>query len=108
MVLLEYGLLGWGDWRSGSGGCLIGGIDIMDHMILKAIGSYTRCGLKVINIIKNIDWVQYRSNDKVHRPNGPAVVYNYGLSTWWSNGKVHRYYGPALMLEWHCHGNRIK
>jgi hypothetical protein len=39
---------------------------------------------------------EWRLNDKLHREDGPAVVYPNGAKEWWLNGKRHREDGPAI------------
>jgi len=36
-------------------------------------------------------------NGKIHREDGPAVEYNSGTKEWWINGKIHREDGPAVI-----------
>jgi len=38
----------------------------------------------------------WRTNGRVHREDGPAVVYKSGSWRWYINGKLHRLDGPAL------------
>ena len=38
---------------------------------------------------------EWRLNDKLHREDGPAVVYPNGAKEWRLNGKLHREDGPA-------------
>ena len=33
---------------------------------------------------------------KIHRTDGPAVIYDDGDMEWWVNGKIHRVEGPAI------------
>ena len=41
----------------------------------------------------------YRNNaGKLHREDGPAVVFIDGYMEWWQNGQLHRIDGPAV--EW--------
>lgn len=48
-------------------------------------------GLVVNNEIKY--WYQ---NNRLHREDGPAVIYPNGVSEWYSKGKLHRLDGPAI------------
>lgn len=38
----------------------------------------------------------YWSNGKIHRQDGPAVIYEDGTQEWWLEGRRHRYDGPAI------------
>ena len=38
----------------------------------------------------------YWSNGKIHRTDGPAVIYEDGTEEWWKNGVRHRLNGPAI------------
>ena len=47
-------------------------------------------------------------NGDVHRPNGPAVIWEDGTWNWSLYGKFHRYYGPAFRYgSWYIHGGYI-
>ena len=35
-------------------------------------------------------------NGKLHREDGPAIIFNNGTQEWWLNGKLHREDGPAV------------
>ena len=53
----------------------------------------------------------YNSNGKLHRVEGPAIVYPSGAQEWYQNGKLHRIGGPAIIwangfLEWWQNGQR--
>ena len=55
-------------------------------------------------------WYQ---NDKLHRDNGPAVIYNDGEKRWYINGKLHRENGPAIIYpdgskKWYIKDKFIK
>ena len=39
---------------------------------------------------------QWWVNGKLHREDGPAVVYVHGAKAWYINGLRHRLYGPAV------------
>ena len=41
---------------------------------------------------------EWRLNGKLHRTDGPGVVWSNGTKEWWLNGKRHRTDGPAI--EW--------
>jgi hypothetical protein len=52
----------------------------------------------------------WRLNGKLHRTDGPAVIYVDGRQDWYHNGKRHRVGGPAIILadgstEWWQNGN---
>ena len=40
--------------------------------------------------------VMYQLDGKLHREDGPAVIYLNGSKHWWLNGKQHRIGGPAV------------
>jgi hypothetical protein len=50
---------------------------------------------------KNICW--YNDKEKLHRLDGPAIVWSNGDKGWYVNGKRHREDGPAI--EW-ANGNK--
>ena len=35
-------------------------------------------------------------NGKLHRTDGPAVLWSDGFQSWWQNGMIHRIDGPAV------------
>ena len=50
-------------------------------------------------------------NGKLHKEDGPAVIYAKGMQKWFINGELHRDGGPAVIKsngteEWYQHGNR--
>ena len=42
------------------------------------------------------DKIEYRLNGKLHRENGPAIIWANGDKEWYINGKLHRKDGPAI------------
>jgi hypothetical protein len=51
----------------------------------------------------------YDSNGKLHRDDGPAVVYTNGHQSWYQHGQLHREDGPAIEnasgdKSWYQHG----
>jgi hypothetical protein len=49
-------------------------------------------------------------NDKLHRENGPAVVYKHGGKAWYIHGKLHRENGPAIEFVnnvWFLNGKEL-
>ena len=60
------------------------------------------------------DGVQrWYKDDKLHREDGPAVVWADGTQEWWREGKQHREDGPAVVWadgtqEWWREGERIE
>lgn len=53
-------------------------------------------------------WVR---DGKLHRLNGPALIWHNGSQSWYYNGKRHRTDGPAYeghagYLAWYLHGKR--
>lgn len=38
---------------------------------------------------------EFRVNGKLHREDGPAVIWNDGTENWYQNGRLHREDGPA-------------
>lgn len=56
------------------------------------------------------DCVRYQLNDKLHRPNGPAVEWpKFGHWDWYFNDEWHRYYGPQEDSgEWWVHDTHVK
>ena len=41
--------------------------------------------------------IEYRLNSKLHREDGPAVIWPDGFVEWYLNGKRHREDGPSIM-----------
>jgi hypothetical protein len=56
----------------------------------------------------NIDRTEYLKNWKLHRVDGPAIVWNNGMVAYYINGKLHRDDGPAFISEnqkgWYING----
>jgi len=50
---------------------------------------------KVYN--NKIEWVN--KSKKLHRVDGPAIIFTNGHKEWYLNGKLHRVDGPAI--EWY-------
>lgn len=49
---------------------------------------------------------------KIHRLNGPAVIYYDGRKEWWVHGKRHRLNGPAIIYpdgsrSWYKNGELL-
>ena len=67
--------------------------------------------MKIIKIISKNDTIRYYLNDKLHRKNGPAVIYKNGDKRWYNqNGKYHD--GPAIewadgTKEWYLNGKEL-
>jgi hypothetical protein len=40
---------------------------------------------------------EWRQNGKLHRLDGPAVIYPNGRQEWWMDGDLHREDGPAII-----------
>lgn len=68
----------------------------METIYVKRNQVYIPC--KLTAILKYYDRVEYYKNGKLHREDGPAVIYNNGRKEWWVNGRRHREGGPAV--EW--------
>jgi hypothetical protein len=55
----------------------------------------------------------YRNKEgKIHRDEGPAIIWANGSQIWYRNGKRHREDGPAIIWangsqEWFLNGKRI-
>ena len=52
--------------------------------------------MKVYTVKVYDDRTLWYLNDKLHREDGPACEFTYGLKSWWLNGKRHREDGPAI------------
>jgi hypothetical protein len=55
---------------------------------------------------------RWRLNGKLHREDGPAVIYPNGTQVWYRNGLRHREDGPAVIREdgiqwWYRNGKCI-
>jgi len=53
----------------------------------------------------------YISYDKLHRLDGPAIIFSSGTKKWWVNGKKHRLDGPAVTTnlgtkQWWVNGKK--
>jgi hypothetical protein len=54
-------------------------------------------------------WTEFRLDEMLHRPDGPAVLDRTKLEcSWWLYGRMHRYYGPQYKHIWFIHQQRIK
>ena len=56
--------------------------------------------------------VIWRLNGKIHREDGPAVIWADGGQEWWLNDQIHREDGPAVVSsdgsqEWYLNGKRM-
>ena len=54
---------------------------------------------------------EWRLNGRLHRTDGPAVIWSDGTQSWWVNGQLHRTDGPARIWhdgdqEWWIEGQR--
>lgn len=53
----------------------------------------------------------YNSDGKLHRVEGPAIVYTSGVQEWYQNGKLHRIGGPAAEwmdgTQWWCQNGEL-
>ena len=51
---------------------------------------------------------EHRQHGKLHREDGPAIIWANGEWAWWLHGKVHRYYGAADKVNgWFIHGSWV-
>lgn len=51
----------------------------------------------------------YMVDEKYHRVNGPAKIWDDGDFDWYINGQRHRYYGPQNPRSfWWIHGKVVK
>lgn len=69
-------------------------------------------GTDTITILpKRTEWRD--KNGRLHREDGPAVIWEDGDQEWFINGVLHRLDGPAInyfnskIFEWHVNGNDI-
>ena len=64
---------------------------------------------KIIDAFGNTGY--YNDNNKLHREDGPAVIFKNGYEAWYLNGLLHREDGPAKgkngTNEWWYKGRRI-
>ena len=53
----------------------------------------------------------YNFDGKLHRVEGPAIVYTSGTQEWYQNGKLHRIGGPAAEwmdgTQWWCQNGEL-
>ena len=66
-----------------------------------------------ISIQIESDSISIYKNNKLHRVDGPAIVYINGNERWYKNGEFHRDDGPAIIYSnggkaWYKNGVRIK
>lgn len=53
--------------------------------------------------------IRYRLDGKLHRANGPAIIWSESSWVWHRNGERHRYYGYCTSYGgWYMHGRVIK
>jgi len=55
----------------------------------------------------------FDEKNKLHREDGPAVIYPDGYQKWYYNNKLHRFGGPAVIYpdgrkEWWLNGKKIR
>jgi hypothetical protein len=53
--------------------------------------------LQGYKIDANSDRVVWELDDKLHREDGPAVIWAHGAQRWYLNGNLHRTDGPAYI-----------
>jgi hypothetical protein len=57
-------------------------------------------------------YLKWWINGKLHRTDGPALIWNSGCQEWYLNGERHRTDGPAVIWpngsqEWYLNGERV-
>lgn len=52
---------------------------------------------KIIKSRHDNNFWQWKSGNKFHRLDGPAVIYDTGWQGWFRHGKLHRVDGPAVI-----------
>lgn len=64
----------------------------------------------MITRTQHSSFVEYRLENMLHNPSGPARIFDDGRHMWYLHGKVHRYYGDAMKPNhWIAiHGKVIK
>lgn len=65
--------------------------------------------LQFRNITDYGNCIAYYLDGRLHRTNGPAVIYTNGAVQWYKNGKLHRDVYPAVIhangvVEWYRNG----
>jgi len=70
---------------------------------------------KIYNWVKSlIPFPAHHDKDgRLHKNNGPALVNDNGVGTWYQHGQFHRYYGPVEVWSttkdvWFIHGRYIR
>ena len=63
-------------------------------------------------VSKDVQGITYKVKGKLHREDGPAVIYPNGTKRWHINGKLHRTDGPAVEYatgeeEYWINGERV-
>jgi len=63
--------------------------------------------------IDNDSTIWYYKNNKLHREDGPAIIWKDNEKSWWINGELHRENGPAIEQSdgnkwWYYYGNCAK
>ena len=61
---------------------------------MKDFGIDTKLGIDI-----NVGAERWYCDGKLHRVDGPAVVWKYGATGWYQHGKLHRLDGPAVELS---------
>ena len=46
-----------------------------------------------------MDTVKYKKNNKLHRIDGPAIIWCDKSEEWWKDGKLHCITGPAKVYK---------
>jgi len=68
---------------------------------------------QIVRTVDQSGTITYTKDGKLHREDGPAVIYYDGSQCWYKDGKCHRKNGPAVIysdgsLFWFKYGKEIK
>ena len=50
----------------------------------------------MVDVIRRGNRIEYYKDGLLHREDGPAIIYDSGVSYWYKFGKIHRDDGPAV------------
>jgi hypothetical protein len=78
---------------------------------LNVVWTFELLGLNFSGMLEDNGYQTWYQNGKLHRTDGPAIIYSDGTKYWYLNGKYHRTDGPAAIYpdgseHWYQNGKR--
>ena len=64
---------------------------------LNVVWTFELLGLNFSGMLEDNGYQTWYQNGKLHRTDGPAIIYSDGTKYWYLNGKYHRTDGPAAI-----------